>query len=305
MCFVSLVRLMALFGFVRPARLSFRAGKVCKPLANVAVADGAQGEPDWHVAFMDSAHAGRKAAEESSDSFDLLAIVPDALSQDDRDTFGGFGFTVVPRPPFLPLRKVKNSFGIDHVIIMTGTNDLGVSADKETITQYVLALRDTCHRAGVRTLILSLHPKSGTKRVVPRCYLYASRWEYLNMTLRQNCWSEDCGDGLTAGINKAGQRISQYGQGLSKALAHWDVCVCGLNELKVLELSEEDDARLMEEADAVSSLVRFLKNGSPSTCWSSWWVRSTWSRELLLAWCFTTSKPCARSVKCNTSAQWC
>ena len=187
MCFVSLVCFAGLFGFVRPARLTYRVGKVCDPLAIVAVAHGVQGDPDWHVAFVNTAHAGRKAAEESSDSFDLLAIAPDALSQDDRDTFAGFGFTVVPWPPFLPLREVENSFGIDHVIIMTGTNDLGVSADLETITQDVLALHDTCHRAGVRTLILSLHPKSGTKRIVPRCYLYASRWEYLNMTLGQNC----------------------------------------------------------------------------------------------------------------------
>ena len=31
MCFVSLVRLVALFGFVRLARLTFRAGEVYKP----------------------------------------------------------------------------------------------------------------------------------------------------------------------------------------------------------------------------------------------------------------------------------
>ena len=37
-------------------------------------------------------------------------LVPDALSQDDRDTFAGFGFTIVPRPPFLPLREVENTF---------------------------------------------------------------------------------------------------------------------------------------------------------------------------------------------------
>jgi len=100
MCFVILVFLVAMLGFVRPARLTFRAGEVCKPLAIVAVTDGVQGEPDWHVAFVDSAHAGRKTAEESSESFDLLAIVPDALSQDVRDTFVGFGLSVVPRPPF-------------------------------------------------------------------------------------------------------------------------------------------------------------------------------------------------------------
>ena len=94
MCFVSLVCLVALFGFVRPARLTFRGGEECKPLAIAAVTVGVQGEADWHV--------------------DLLAIVPDALSQDDRDTFAGFGFTIVPRPPFLPLkgRELLRQFGI-------------------------------------------------------------------------------------------------------------------------------------------------------------------------------------------------
>ena len=50
---------------------------------------------------------------------------------------------------------------------------------------------------------------------------------------------------MTAGIHKTGQRISPYGEVLSKALADWDVCVFGLNGLKALELSEEEDARLM------------------------------------------------------------
>ena len=63
---------------------------------------------------MGSARAGRKAAEESSHSIDLLAIVPDALSQDDRDTFACFFVTVLPRPPFLPLkgRELLRQFGI-------------------------------------------------------------------------------------------------------------------------------------------------------------------------------------------------
>ena len=43
----------------------------------------------------------------------------------------------------------------------------------------------------------------------------------------------------------SGQRISPYGEGLSRALEDWDVCVCGLKRLKELELSEEEDARLM------------------------------------------------------------
>ena len=114
----------------------------------------------------------------------------------------------------------------DHVIIMTGTNDLGVSADPETITQDVLALHDTCHRAGVRTLILSLHPNIGTNRKVPRCHFYASRWKYLNMTLGQNCWSDDGGDSLTAGFLMIDQRFSPCGEGLSRELGDLDGCVC-------------------------------------------------------------------------------
>ena len=54
MCFISLVCLVSLSGFLRPARLTFRAGKVFKQLAIVAVADGVQGEQDWYVAFMGS-----------------------------------------------------------------------------------------------------------------------------------------------------------------------------------------------------------------------------------------------------------
>ena len=61
---------------------------------------------DGHAAYMDSAHAGRRAAEGSSHSIDLLANVADTLSQDDRNTFVGLGFTVVPRTPFVPLQIV-------------------------------------------------------------------------------------------------------------------------------------------------------------------------------------------------------
>ena len=84
---------------------------------------------------MGSAHAGRKAAEESSDSFDLLAIVPDALSQDDRDTFAGFVFSVVPRPPFLPLREVENSFGSSELL-------KGGCEEAESLTLYASQLVD-------------------------------------------------------------------------------------------------------------------------------------------------------------------
>ena len=117
MCFVSFVGLVALSGFMQTARLRSRAGEERKPSAMAAaVSDGVQGEPDWHDAFMSFAHAARKAAEEISHSIDLLAIVPDALSQDDRDTFAGFGFTVLPRSPFVPLKEVENAFGSSEML---------------------------------------------------------------------------------------------------------------------------------------------------------------------------------------------
>ena len=90
----------------------------------------------------------------------------------------GFGHILKEQGPF------------DLVIIMAGSNDLRGSAHPETITQDVLALHETCHRAGVRTVILSVHPNSGTNQEVPRCHLYASRWESLNLRLEQNCCSD-------------------------------------------------------------------------------------------------------------------
>ena len=85
----------------------------------------------------------------------------------------------------------KEQGPFDLVIIMAGTNDLGGSTHPEAFTQDVLALHVTCHRAGVRTVILSVHPNSGTNREVPRCHLYASRWESLNLRLDQKCCSDD------------------------------------------------------------------------------------------------------------------
>ena len=111
------MRLVALIGFVRTASLTSRAGEERKPLANAAaVSDGVQGKPDWHDGFMGFAHAARKAPVKSSHSIDLLAIVPAALSQDDRDTFAGVGFTVLPRPPFVPLKEVENAFGSSKLL---------------------------------------------------------------------------------------------------------------------------------------------------------------------------------------------
>jgi len=140
--------------------------------------------------------------------------------------------------------SLKEYGPFDLVIIMAGINYLGVSAHPVTTTHDVLTLYVTCHRAGVRTVFLSLPPNTGTKRDVQRCYLYASRWEYLNMTLGQTCWSEDGAGSFTAGIHMTGQRFSPYGEGLSREPGVLDVCVCGLNGLTALPLSEEVDARL-------------------------------------------------------------
>ena len=137
---------------------------------------------------------------------------------------------------------VRDSATADLAIIMAATNDLGVSARPEAITQDVLGLHDTCHRTGVQTVFLSLPPNSGTNREVPRCHLYASRWEHLNMTLGQNCWSNS-GDSLTAGFHMTGQRFSPNGEALS--LGDLDVCMCGVHGLTAVQLSENEDARLI------------------------------------------------------------
>ena len=70
--------------------------------------------------------------------------------------------------------RVRKEFGhsleeygpFDLVIIMTGINYLGVSAHPVTTMHNVLTLFVTCHRAGLRTVFLSLLLNSGTKRDV-------------------------------------------------------------------------------------------------------------------------------------------
>ena len=114
MCFVSLVCLVALFGFVRPARMTFRGGEEFKPLAIAAVTVGVQGEADWHVGFMGSARAGRKAAEESFHSIDILAIVPDALSQDETRLLVSASPSCLGHPSCHS--KVENSFGSSELL---------------------------------------------------------------------------------------------------------------------------------------------------------------------------------------------
>ena len=57
-------------------------------------------------------------------------------------------------------QSLKEHGPFDPVIIMAATNYLGVSAHPETITHDVLAMHVTCHRAGVRTVFLSLPPQS-------------------------------------------------------------------------------------------------------------------------------------------------
>ena len=151
MCFVSIVRLVALNGFVRTASLTSRAGEEGKTLANAAaVSDGVQGKSDWHDAFMGFAHTARKAAEKSYHSIDLLAILPDALSQDDRVTFAGDGFTVLPRPPFVPLKEVGNTFGSSELLkgCCGEAENLKLYASELVDCDLVLVLDDDVMRLG-------------------------------------------------------------------------------------------------------------------------------------------------------------
>ena len=186
----------------------------CEPWAIVAVTDGVQGEPDWHAVYMDSAHAGRMAAEESFHSIDLLANVAVTLSQDDRDTSAGLGFTVVPRTPFVPLKEVDErlrQFGDSGGLLWR-------SGKPETLLFTARGLR--------------WHVVFGWRRDLQNLLLSTndSRWEYLNMTLGQYCWFDDGGDSLTTGFLMTGQCFSPYGQGLSRELGDLDVCVCGLKD---------------------------------------------------------------------------
>ena len=143
-------------------------------------------------------------AAELAPQFDADNVISDLRSM----TTQQLTSIVVGRHVYVGCGRVSQELGhslkeygpLDLVILVGGIKYLGVSAHPVSVALGVLALYVTCHRAGVRTVFLSLPPNSGTKRDVQRCYLYASRWEYLNMTLGQNCWSED-GSGSFDGWN--------------------------------------------------------------------------------------------------------
>ena len=59
------------------------------------------------------------------------------------------------------------------------------------------------------------------------------------------CWSDDGGDSLTTGFPMTSQRFSPYGEGMSRELEDFDVCVYGLKGLTAVQLSEDENARLI------------------------------------------------------------
>ena len=104
------------------------------------------------------------------------------------------------------------------------------------------------------------------------------------MTLGQNCWSDDGGDSLTAGFLTTGQRFSLYGEGLSRELRDLDVCVCGLNGLTAVQLSEDEDARLIVDVAfrRGQELGSVLDERGPFDLLLIMQERTSWSCELLL-----------------------
>ena len=58
-------------------------------------------------------------------------------------------------------------------------------------------------------------------------------------------WTDNGGDNLTTGFLIRSQHFSSYGQGISRELEDFDVCVYGLTGLTVVQLFENEDVRLI------------------------------------------------------------
>ena len=58
-------------------------------------------------------------------------------------------------------------------------------------------------------------------------------------------WTENGNDYLTTGFLMISQHFSSYGEGISRELEDFDVCVYGLKGLTAGQLSEDKDARLI------------------------------------------------------------
>ena len=65
------------------------------------------------------------------------------------------------------------------------------------------------------------------------------------MTMELYCWSGNGDDSFTTGFLLTSQRFSLYGERLSRELKNLDVCVYGFKGLTTLQLSKNEDARLI------------------------------------------------------------
>ena len=91
------------------------------------------------------------------------------------------------------------------------------------------------------------------------------------------CWFDDGGDSLTTGFLMTSQRFSPYGEGMSREHKDLDVCLYGFKGLTTMQLSKDEDARLIAELGSV------LDDQRPSDLLLIMQGRTSWSCEWLLA----------------------
>ena len=93
--------------------------------------------------------------------------------------------------------------------------------------------------------------------------------------------------------------FSPYGEALSRELGDLDVWVCGLNVLTAVQMSENEDARLI--VDAACSRGQGLGSVLEKRGAFDLMLIMAGANHLAMgvapAWCFTASRPCTRSVK--------
>ena len=98
-------------------------------------------------------------------------------------------------------------------------------------------------------------------------------------------WTHNGGDNLTTGFLMISQHFSSYGEGISKELEDFDVCVYGLKGLTAVQLSEDEDARLIAHVvfKHDQELGSFLDDRRPFDLLPIMRRRTSWSCEWLLS----------------------
>merc|ERR1712226_211314 len=81
----------------------------------------------------------------------------------------------------------------DVILMMAGTNDLGLGYPAETIFENVKRLHEMCHEAQVRTVALSIPPNLASEETGS---LYRERWLEVNQMIRE--WA--CGETAPRGV---------------------------------------------------------------------------------------------------------